>query len=161
MTPHTTFFASPMPTDLAQSLASRLKALPSASRLTPEQLEVVYALAYAHVAQHQYEQALPIFSFLYLYGPTRKHYLVGLALCLQMQERYEEAIDTYALILSLYPDHYDAALRTAECHLSNGQLENASKTLALLQKIGRDYPDRYPWLSQVTAMQKLLKGSAT
>ena len=159
MTPPTTPSPAPQRTELGRLLAAQLDTLPSASRLTPEQLEVVYALAYSHVAQHQYEQASPIFSFLCLYGPTRKHYLIGLALCLQMQERYEEAMDTYALILMLYPDHYDAALRTAECQLSCGQLAQAGETLALLQAIGREHPGKYPWLRQVTALQKLLKGS--
>lgn len=145
--------------EINQILHDRLEALPSASRLSPEQLEVVYALAYSHVAQHQYEQALPIFSFLCLYGPTRKHYLVGMGLCLQMCERYDDAIDIYALILTLYPTHYDAALRTAECQLASEQLDDAFATLELLRTIGQNDPDNAPWLSKVTALQKLLKGA--
>lgn len=142
------------PSDLAQ----QLDALPSASRLTAEQLEVVYALAYSHVAQHQYEQALPIFSFLCLYGPTRKHYLVGLALCLQMVRRYEDALDIYALILTLYPQHYDAALRTAECQLALEQIDAACTTLELLETIGQDGNSDAPWLGRVRALRQLLSG---
>ncbi|HLU14369.1 MAG TPA: SycD/LcrH family type III secretion system chaperone [Burkholderiaceae bacterium] len=140
-------------------LREQLDALPSSSRLSSEQLEVVYALAYSHVAQHQYEQAMPIFSFLCLYGPTRKHYLVGLALCLQMCQRYEEAIDIYALVLTLYPDHYDAALRIAECQLANEQLDAALITLDLLYEVGQAAPEQAPWLAKVMALQKLLQGS--
>lgn len=148
-----------MHTGSGASLHERLEALPSASRLSSEQLEIVYALAYAHVNQHQYEQALPLFSFLCLYGPTRKHYLVGLALCLQMCERYDDATDIYALILTLYPNHYDAALRTAECQLASGHLDDAFTTLELLKTIGQSDPGNTPWLSKVEAMHKLLKGA--
>ncbi|MGE8689091.1 MAG: tetratricopeptide repeat protein [Achromobacter sp.] len=115
-----------------EALFKGLEGLPSAGRLTAEQLEVVYALAYAHVAQEQYAQALPVFAFLAQYGPTRKHYLVGLGVCLQMLGRSEEAITIYSLVLTLYPDSWHAALRVAECQMAGQQLDQARRTLELL-----------------------------
>ncbi|MBV7485204.1 SycD/LcrH family type III secretion system chaperone [Bordetella sp. BOR01] len=97
--------------------------------MSAQQLEVIYALAYAHVAQHQYAQALPLFAFLSQYGATRKHYLSGLALCLQMVGRYDEAICIYSLIGTLYPDTPDAALRVAECQLAQADTESARAEL--------------------------------
>lgn len=87
--------------DAAAALRARLDALPGSRRLTAEQLEVIYAMAYAHVARCEYGKALPIFAFLAQYGPTRKHYWAGLALCLQKTDRPDEArnlcVDPHAL----------------------------------------------------------------
>lgn len=112
-----------------QALYEGLAALPGSQRLTAEQLEVIYALAYAHVAQGQYAQALPLFAFLSQYGPTRKHYLSGLALSLQMTERFEEAICIHSLVGTLFPGSPDSALRVAECQLALGNLDAARAEL--------------------------------
>ncbi|MFY2645896.1 tetratricopeptide repeat protein [Achromobacter insuavis] len=119
--------------EFGEALLNGLQALPSNGRLTPEQLEVVYALAYAHVAQEQYAQALPVFAFLAQYGPARKHYLVGLGVCLQMLGRHEEAISIYSLVLTLYPDSLTIALRVAECQLAARQTDEAQRTLRLVE----------------------------
>jgi type III secretion system low calcium response chaperone LcrH/SycD len=121
--------ATPARSALGESLYQGLEALPLSRRLSAQQLEVIYALAYAHVSQQQYAQALPVFAFLAHYGPTRQHYLAGLALCLQMSERYEEAVRIYSLIITLFPDAAVAALRIAECELAQGQLAQARQTL--------------------------------
>lgn len=104
-----------------QQLYDDLQALPSSGRLSAEQLEVIYALAYAHVTQGQYAQALPVFTILATYGPTRKHYLAGLALCLQQCGRYEEAIRMYSLLTVLFPDSPEPALQVVECLLMLGR----------------------------------------
>ena len=45
--------AQPAPaSDFGDALRTGLEALPSSHRFTPEQLEVLYALAYAHMQQH-------------------------------------------------------------------------------------------------------------
>jgi type III secretion system low calcium response chaperone LcrH/SycD len=112
-----------------QKLFDDLQALPASSRLSVEQMEVIYALAYAHVTQGQYAQALPVFSILATYGPTRKHYIAGLALCLQMCERYEEAISMYSLLIMLNPDALEPALQVAECMLMMGRAAEAADEL--------------------------------
>ncbi|MGE8658751.1 MAG: SycD/LcrH family type III secretion system chaperone [Achromobacter sp.] len=121
-----------------QQLYDGLAALPGSRRLTTDQLEVIYAMAYAHVAQGQYGQALPLFAFLAQYGPTRKHYLVGLALCLQMQQRYEEAIRIHSLIGVLFPLAPEATLRVAECQLALEQIEAARDSLQWVVAAAQD-----------------------
>ena len=112
-----------------QQLYDGLRALPSGSRLSNEQLEVVYALAYAHVTQGQYAQALPMFSILATYGPTRRHYIAGLALCLEQCERYDEAISMYSLLITLFPGSLEPALQGAECLLLLGRPAEAAEEL--------------------------------
>lgn len=115
-----------------QQLYEGLAALPGSQRLTADQLEVIYAMAYTHVAQAQYAQALPLFAFLSQYGPTRKHYLAGLALCLQMLARYEEAIRIHSLSGVLHPLAPEATLRVAECQLALARSEAARESLRLV-----------------------------
>lgn len=125
--------AANLRSEFGQKLYDGLDALPSSKRLTAEQLEVIYSLAYAHVVQQQYAQALPLFTFLCQYGPTRKHYLSGLALSLRMLARYDEAINMYSLVLVLFPDSLEAALHVAECQI--GQGDTAQARISLVQLI--------------------------
>lgn len=113
--------------------------LPSSQRFSGEQLEVIYGMAYAHVVQKQYRQALPIFSFLAQYGPTRKHYWAGMALCLNMIGRHEEAESIYGLNDLLFPASPDSALHMAECQIAAGKLAQAHETLtAVLRRAQSD-----------------------
>lgn len=117
-----------------QALYDGLEGLPSSHRFNREQLEVIYALAYAHIVQGQYAQALPILAFLAQYGPTQRHYLYGLALCLQMLERLDEAIAIYSFCVVLYPESFEATQRIAQCQVSAHRYDEARETLhSLLQ----------------------------
>lgn len=108
--------------------------LPAAKRFTAEQLEVIYGMAYAHAQQKQWQKALGIFAFLSQYGPTRRHYLAGLALCLQKLQRYDEAINIYSLMLVLFGDNLEPSLYIAECELAQGDTVAALATLRQLDK---------------------------
>lgn len=115
-----------------QELFDGLETLPSSKRFTLEQLETIYALGYSHIAQGQYEQALPILAFLVQYGPTQRHYLYGLALCLQMEGRLDDAISIYSFCLLLYPDSFEATQRIAQCQVEAHCYEEAYATLQSL-----------------------------
>lgn len=120
-----------------QDLYDSLENLPSTKRFTREQLELIYALAHAHIAQGQYDQALPIFAFLAQYGPTCRHYLYGLALSLQMLGRLDEAIGMYALCATLFPGSFEAIQRVAQCQVGAGRRDDACHTLNTLLRDAR------------------------
>lgn len=124
---------------MGRQLFAQLEALPGSKRLKPEQLEVIYSLAYAHVVQNQHAQALPIFAFLAQYGPTRRHYLAGLALCLHAAGRFDEAVNIHSLALVLFPGHLEPALHMAESLAAMGDLDAARGTLKNL--VATDTPD--------------------
>ncbi|WP_260986113.1 SycD/LcrH family type III secretion system chaperone [Bordetella genomosp. 13] len=117
--------------EFGEKLYQGLQALPSSKRFTAEQLEVIYALAYAQVTQGKYAEALPVFSILSTYGPTRKHYMMGLALCLQMCARYEEAVRIYSAVGTLFPEGPEASLGVAECLLALGLADEAAEEASL------------------------------
>jgi len=116
----------------AADFQAGVEALPSSRRFTPEQLEVLYGLGYAQAQQERWDKALAIFAFLSQYGPTRQHYLAGLALCMQKLHRYEEAISIYSLMLVLFAGRLDFSLRIAECQLAQGHAADALATLRQL-----------------------------
>jgi type III secretion system low calcium response chaperone LcrH/SycD len=133
--------AANLRSSFGQKLYEGLDGLPSSKRLTAEQLEVIYSLAYAHVVQKQFAQALPMFTFLCQYGPTRKHYLTGLALSLRMLGRFDEAINMYSLVLVLFPESLDAALHIAESQIGQGDLGQARISLGQLIAATEDNPE--------------------
>ena len=146
----------------AQQLYDGLEALPGSQRLAPEQLEVIYALAYTHTAQGQYDQALPLFAFLSQYGPTRKHYLIGLAFCLQRAGRYDEAIRIYSLIGTLYPDSIDAAFRVGECLLALERIDEAHQQFALVAEAAKASGEHADILSRACSLMAFTsEGAAT
>ena len=138
--------------DLGQMLWAEFEALPSASRLNAEQLEIIYALAYTHVAQQQYGPALEIFELLCLYGPTRRHYLMGLALCLHKLGHYDKAVNMYCVVLTLYPDTWEAALQMAECQVALGQSDDAQALLHQLSLVGQRLKTQPAWLGRAQVL---------
>ncbi len=113
----------------------KFNASPVSKRFTPEQLEVIYGLAYAHAQQRQWEKALPIFAFLSQYGPTRRHYLAGLAQCMREVDRVEDAKNLYSLMLMLFPDHLEPLLYIAECQIAMKDFAAAEASLRELAGI--------------------------
>lgn len=113
----------------------KFDASPVSKRFTSEQLEVIYGLAYAHAQQRQWEKALPIFAFLSQYGPTRRHYLAGLAQCMREVGRLEDAKNLYSLMLMLFPDHLEPLLYIAECQIAMKDFAAAETTLRELVNI--------------------------
>lgn len=142
-------------------IAELLEAVPrqSSVRLTSEQLEVIYAMAYAHVTLRQFSRALPIFTILVTYGPTRKHYLNGLALCMQMCNRLDEAIALYSLVGTLYPDSVEAMLQVVECEMLQGGLAQADAALQLVEACLAEKPGGNEAVApRATLLRKRLAG---
>lgn len=138
-----------------EELYTALGALPSSQRFTSEQLEVIYGMAYAHVVQKQYEPALAVFAFLAQYGPTRKHYWAGMALCLNMTGRHEEAASIYSLNAMLFPDSPDSTLHVAECQIAAGLCDDAQTTLGLVIRHVDAWPEFAELGKRASALLKL------
>lgn len=138
-------------TGFASNFREEFKQLPASRRFTAEQLEVIYGLAYAHAQQKQWAKALPIFAFLSQYGPTRRHYLAGLAQCMRQVGRIEDAKNIYALMVLLFPEHLETGLQVAECQLALGDLSAAQATL---QQMTNFLEGNHPLQQRVTSLQE-------
>lgn len=143
--------------DFAKAYFSGVSELESSRRFTAEQLEIIYAMAYAEITQKKWDSALRIFSFLSLYGATRRHYLVGLATCLQMLGRWDEAIDIWNLILVLFEGSLEPAFQIAYCQLAAGQRDVA---VAGLQQLNGALGAADVLKPRVTALLEQLESSS-
>ena len=113
-------------------LKAALEALPSSSRLSKVDADVVYALAHNLVMQGRYEAAYRYFSLLTLYQPTNIDYLTGLAHSYRMRELFAEALNIYSFLAVIDPDQPEHTLAIAECLLLQKEVQEARDTVAMV-----------------------------
>jgi type III secretion system low calcium response chaperone LcrH/SycD len=112
-----------------EQLKSELEALPSQGRLSNEDAQAIYALAYQSVAQARFDEAYRYFSLLTLYKPTDVAYLGGLALTYKMLKRYQAALSVYSFMAAIDAPEPQHSLSIAECLLLMGEYDEARITL--------------------------------
>ena len=113
-------------------LKAALEALPSSSRLSKVDADVIYALAYNLVIQGRYEAAYRYFSLLTLYQPTNIDYLTGLAHSYRMRELFAEALNIYSFLAVIDPEQPEHTLAIAECLLLQKEVQEARDTVAMV-----------------------------
>jgi tetratricopeptide (TPR) repeat protein len=118
--------------DFMQKFAHDLEALPSSSRLTSVESDVIYSLAVDAVNKNDTEKAARFFSFLTIYNPTNSLYLYGYGFCLRQLGKYDEALQQFSLAASLYPEEAAHTLSIAECLLMKREYAEAHQTLDML-----------------------------
>ncbi|MDF2576639.1 MAG: sycd5 [Chlamydiales bacterium] len=108
-------------------------------KLPKEFCELMYAKAYQHYSQGQYEEAMPLFrALVYLEGIEHK-YSFGLAACMHMQQMYQEATKMYLFAAQLDASNPLANFHAADCFI---QLEDYfSAKMTLLVVIENPYTD--------------------
>lgn len=116
--------------DAIAQLRRDLAALPSSRRLTDDDVNAVYALAYRDFNQARFDRALERFRLLLVYRPLETVYMLGAALCLQRLGRYELAAAVFDALRYLEPQAPGHALALAECQLLAHEREQARRTLA-------------------------------
>ena len=130
-------------------LKAALEALPSSSRLSKVDADVIYALAYNLVTQGRHEAAYHYFSLLTLYQPTNIDYLMGLAHSYRMLEQFAEALNIYSFLAVIDPEQPEHTLAIAECLLLQKEVQEARDTVAMVLR----YCDQNP--SQTAATHKV------
>lgn len=136
-----------------------LEELPSSHRYTSKQLELIYSIGYNFATQNRFEEALPLFAFLTQYGPTTKHYLMGLGLCLQRLERYHDAIQVYSFLGMIEPDQPDATVQVAECYINANMPEEAREALRLVITFAEKNNLQNAVVTRAHALLKFLQGN--
>lgn len=128
-------------------LKAALEALPSSSRLSKVDANVIYALAYNLVVQGRYEAAYRYFSLLTLYQPTNVDYLAGLARSYRMLELFPQALNIYSFLAVIDPEQPEHTLAIAECLLLQKEVQEARDTVAMVLR----YCEQNPAKSSHTA----------
>ncbi len=106
--------------------------------VTPDQMDVLYALAYKYYNAESYTEARNIFKALCLYDSTEQKYFMGLAASEQGLHNYDKAAQFYSVccVLSGLKDPkpmYYAAL----CLLRAGKKDDAMAALESMSIMGR------------------------
>lgn len=101
------------------------------AQLPPEELQEIYALAYALYGQQHYQEAGYFFRLLIVTQPTEAKYWKAFGSCLQMQKNYEEALNCYMCVYMLKGDLSDPYfyVHTADCYFALKQVELGLKAL--------------------------------
>jgi len=146
---------------IVNKLRADVAAAPYSSRYSRDEMETMYAIAYAHCTHARFDMAMPLFKLLTIYSPTTAHYISGLGLCLQRLELYEDAVTVYGYADMLEPDNLLTGLRVAECMLSLQQVEEASELLGLIVQHAAQTGVESVESTRAAAMLALLANAAT
>lgn len=142
-------------------LKAALQDLPSSQRLSPEDTEAIYGLAYHAVGQGHFDTAFRYFSVLTLYRPTEPAYLSGLALCYKMLKRHAEALSVYSFLAATdeagEPQH---TLSIVECLLLLGAYDEARATLELVQRFCEESGGHEKAAERARALASMLQAGA-
>lgn len=118
---------------------SRLDAASISQRLTPQQAEAIYSVAYRFLEQGQFDRAREFFWGLATLRASEPKYWCGLAMALRRLERHDEAAAILGFVERLEPQHAGHGLDKAECLLMAGLLEEGREALEhVMREAGAD-----------------------
>ncbi len=101
----------------------------SASPLSVEEQETVYAAAFGNYELGSYAEASSLFTALVLASPFKESHWRGLASSRQMEEKYQEALQAWSLVALLAEHDPLPHFHAAECLLT---LRNAGEAIKAL-----------------------------
>lgn len=118
---------------------ARLDAASLSQRLTPQQAEAIYSVAYRFLEQGQFDRAREFFWGLATLRASEPKYWRGLALSLRRLDRHEEAAAILGFVERLEPRQVGHGLDKAESLLMAGLLDEGREALErVMREAGAD-----------------------
>jgi len=111
-----------------ENLRNKIANLPSSTRFSDEQIEVIYGIGHSLFVQGKFENACSVFQMMLIYRPLDPRILGAFALCCKRNGQFETAIPAYSAALVLEPTNLSWAVHMAECLAALGK-RNESLTL--------------------------------
>ncbi len=115
--------------DQAGRIAAGETTLGMVLKLSPEELEAMYALAYNQYEHEKYEEAGRIFALLVAFAPSSYKYCLGLGMSVYRFGRIDDALLAFTHCLLLDPMQPEAHLYLAECMIRRGEMDNVRESL--------------------------------
>lgn len=115
--------------EFVQAFKQRASALPMNQKLSAQESEMLYALAYQLVVQGNHEKAFSLFTLLVLCHPANVKYLRGLALLNRHLDRHREALMLLRFVDVLEPGNPQHAMDLAETLLRLKEFDHARVVL--------------------------------
>lgn len=116
-------------------LRNKIKNLPSSTRFTDEQIEIIYGIGHSLFVQGKFENAGNVFQMMLIYRPLEPRILGAFALCCKRLGQFETAIPAYSAALVLEPMNLTWAVHMAECLAALGQRDESLTLLDPLIKL--------------------------
>lgn len=126
------------------------------ARITDDEMEAAYSVAFNMVNQGQFEEAEKLLAWLAGLDQYEPKYLIGLGICRQQLRLFPGAIDAFVAAGVLEVANPIPALRAAECYLAIGREEEARSALLAAQHWSGDKPDHAPTKQRAAALLEAL-----
>lgn len=97
--------------------------------ITPEELEAVYAIAYAEFGQKHYDKSETLFRFLCTFDHRVAKYWLGLGATRQEMQQWQPAMMAYVMAGMFDAQDPLPALQTGDCLLALGNFAKAETSL--------------------------------
>jgi tetratricopeptide (TPR) repeat protein len=106
-------------------LKEKIACLPSCSRFSNDQIEIIYSIGHSTYIQGKIDIACGVFQLLLLYRPLDARILCAFGICCKRLGRFEEGITAFSAALTLEPTKLNYYMHLAEC-LSAAGMNNES-----------------------------------
>ncbi len=116
-------------------LRNKIANLPSSTRFSDEQIEIIYGIGHSLFVQGKFENACSVFQMMLIYRPLDPRILGAFALCCKRVGHLEAAIPAYSAALVLEPTNLSWAVHMAECLAALGKRDESLKLLEPLIKL--------------------------
>lgn len=123
------------------------------ARITDEQMEQAYAVAFHLVNSSQFREAEALLAWLAGMDQFDPRYLIGLGICRQQRGNFQGAITAYAAGSILDVENPIPPLRAAECYLALGRLGDAQSGIKAALHWAGDSPDHGAIRERATVLQ--------
>lgn len=121
--------------DAMQDLREQFGASSIASRLSDEQIEIIYGFAYDLHLQGKFEMAIQQLKLILLYRPFHHRALLALGINLKRLGQFADAIPVFTASIVYSEGNPQAAIHIAECLSALGEMESSKQVLEPLIKI--------------------------
>jgi tetratricopeptide (TPR) repeat protein len=101
-------------------LKEKIACLPSCTRFTDDQIEIIYSIAHSTYIQGKLDIACGMFQLLLLYRPLDARILCAFGICCKRLGRFEEGITAFSAALTLEPTKLNYYMHLAECLAAAG-----------------------------------------
>jgi len=115
--------------DSLQELREKISHLPSSTRFSNEQIEIIYGIGHSLFMQGKFDSACNVFQMMMIYRPLDSRILGAFALCCKRLARFDGAIPAFYAALLLEPTNLNLAVHLVECLNAIGNHEASLKLL--------------------------------
>lgn len=98
-----------------EQLKEKIACLPSCSRFSDDQIEIIYSIGHSTYMQGKLDMACGVFQLLLMYRPLDARILCAFGICCKRLGRFEEGITAFSAALTLEPTKLNYYMHLAEC----------------------------------------------